>query len=281
MRLGSAEQTALQATQELSSLRGETKALMEEIESISASFDEVQDQNSRLMKTVALKEEAATKLMAERHRSEERAKLLEAEKATYVEKATAAAQLAQRQSDLSGSLEHNLKLSQEALAKKEVEARAAMELLDRHKREVQEVKQESQSATMTLKASEDAVNRSREREAKSAAASIEEAAKAKRAMQECQALQRQLARITPSAGGSNADSAGDSSGLTKEEADYYRSRVNCPLCKTKEKDAIINKCGHAFCRDCINQRLNLRNRKCPACSQQFDYQAVRDLFLIS
>ena len=152
----------------MSSLRGETKALMDEIESISASFDEVQEQNSRLMKTVALKEEAATKLMAERHRSELSAKLLESEKAAYVEKAAAAAGVVQRQGELRASLEQSLKLSQEALAKKEVEARAAVELGERYKREAQEVKREAQQATATLKAAEDESNRSREREAKTA-----------------------------------------------------------------------------------------------------------------
>ena len=30
---------------------------------------------------------------------------------------------------------------------------------------------------------------------------------------------------------------------------------------------------------CIDERLANRNRKCPACSQQFDYQSVRELYL--
>ena len=55
--------------------------------------------------------------------------------------------------------------------------------------------------------------------------------------------------------------------------------VKCPLCKVNEKDAVISKCGHAFCRVCIDKRLELRNRKCPACSKMFDYQAVRELYL--
>ena len=33
-----------------------------------------------------------------------------------------------------------------------------------------------------------------------------------------------------------------------------------------DKDAVINKCMHAFCRDCIQKRLDVRNRKCPACA---------------
>ena len=39
-------------------------------------------------------------------------------------------------------------------------------------------------------------------------------------------------------------------------------------CQENEKNAIIVKCGHTFCRECIDDRLSNRNRKCPACSQQ-------------
>jgi E3 ubiquitin-protein ligase BRE1 len=36
---------------------------------------------------------------------------------------------------------------------------------------------------------------------------------------------------------------------------------------------------HTFCRECIQKRLDVRNRKCPACALQFDFQSVKDLFL--
>ena len=81
-----------------------------------------------------------------------------------------------------------------------------------------------------------------------------------------------MARLGASSKGAKDEPAG-------EELDYYRSIVKCTLCKVNEKNCIINKCGHVFCRQCIEQRLNLRNRKCPGCSQQFDYQAVKDIYL--
>ena len=65
----------------------------------------------------------------------------------------------------------------------------------------------------------------------------------------------------------------------EDQMELYRAKLKCSLCKVNDKDAVINKCMHAFCRECIQKRLDVRNRKCPACSQQFDYQAVKDLFL--
>ena len=53
---------------------------MEEMECISKAFEDAQEQNGRLLKTLADKEEAATKLMADRLRGEQSISLLQAER---------------------------------------------------------------------------------------------------------------------------------------------------------------------------------------------------------
>ena len=63
------------------------------------------------------------------------------------------------------------------------------------------------------------------------------------------------------------------------QVSFYRKMVKCPLCKDNEKNAMIIKCGHTFCRHCIDDRLSNRNRKCPTCGLQFDYQGVKEMFL--
>ena len=73
VRLGSAEQRALQAQQGLSSAKGECAALQAEVGAISEAFEEVQNQNERLLEDVQQKDEAATKLMTERLRSDHEA----------------------------------------------------------------------------------------------------------------------------------------------------------------------------------------------------------------
>ena len=78
--------------------------------------------------------------------------------------------------------------------------------------------------------------------------------------------------------------SGSGTGLHKDMElvlDGFRRKVKCSLCMHNDKDAIISKCMHAFCRECIQRRLDNRNRKCPACALQFDYQSVKDLFLTS
>ena len=105
----------------------------------------------------------------------------------------------------------------------------------------------------------------------------DESMQVKRLQQERDTLQRRVSRLSASA--SAGAGGGVASSEVEEQVDYYRRMVKCTLCQENEKNAIIIKCGHTFCRDCIDDRLSNRNRKCPACSQQFDYQGVKELFL--
>lgn len=55
--------------------------------------------------------------------------------------------------------------------------------------------------------------------------------------------------------------------------------LNCSVCNTRWKNAIISKCFHMFCRECLDQNLKLRQRKCPACAKGFGEADVHDVFL--
>ena len=70
-------------------------ALMGEVEAVSKAFEQLQEQNVRLLQTIQDKEEAATKLVAERLRADQSMKLLKAERQGLDEKLAAAERLAQ------------------------------------------------------------------------------------------------------------------------------------------------------------------------------------------
>ncbi|ODV83310.1 hypothetical protein CANARDRAFT_9713 [[Candida] arabinofermentans NRRL YB-2248] len=45
--------------------------------------------------------------------------------------------------------------------------------------------------------------------------------------------------------------------------------TKCQLCNKNFKNVALKVCGHCFCLECINDRLNSRMRKCPNCNKQF------------
>jgi len=238
--------------------------------------EQVQGQNVRLLEDLQQKDEAATKLMAERLRADHEATLLKAERKLLEEKAGVAEKLRTSLDELRASLDEQSKLARDALGKKDEEGRHLQAMVDKHKKDAGAAHREAQGASEQLKAQQEAARRAAERESKQAAAATDEAMQVKRLQQERDVLQRRVSRLGASAA---SGGGGMASSEAEEQVDYYRRMVKCTLCQENEKNAIIVKCGHTFCRECIDDRLSNRNRKCPACSQQFDYQGVKELFL--
>lgn len=57
---------------------------------------------------------------------------------------------------------------------------------------------------------------------------------------------------------------------SSEEEEMLRKLATCSVCHNNFKNTAIKTCGHIFCRNCINDRINNRMRKCPNCSKMFD-----------
>uniref|UniRef100_A0A7E4UUC9 E3 ubiquitin protein ligase n=1 Tax=Panagrellus redivivus TaxID=6233 RepID=A0A7E4UUC9_PANRE len=54
--------------------------------------------------------------------------------------------------------------------------------------------------------------------------------------------------------------------FTQKMHKYYQGKVNCPLCKTRQRDAAFSKCFHLFCKECVDTVVQSRSRRCPTCS---------------
>lgn len=57
-----------------------------------------------------------------------------------------------------------------------------------------------------------------------------------------------------------------------DDDDEYHKLKEMYLCSCGEnpRDTIITKCGHTYCKICIENRIHARNRKCNYCGQRFD-----------
>ncbi|KAI0013617.1 ubiquitin ligase protein BRE1 [Xylariaceae sp. FL0662B] len=57
---------------------------------------------------------------------------------------------------------------------------------------------------------------------------------------------------------------------SSEEEEMLRSMATCSICKKDFKNTVLRTCGHIFCRGCVDDRIQNRMRRCPACSRAFD-----------
>ncbi|GKZ22703.1 E3 ubiquitin-protein ligase bre1 [Aspergillus brasiliensis] len=66
-------------------------------------------------------------------------------------------------------------------------------------------------------------------------------------------------------------------GNSSSEYEMLRTLALCTVCRRNFKNTAIKTCGHVFCKECVEERLTSRSRKCPNCNKSFgnnDYMHV-------
>lgn len=49
----------------------------------------------------------------------------------------------------------------------------------------------------------------------------------------------------------------------KHENSVLQKQVTCSSCGIGQKEMVLPKCGHLFCKECINKQISSRLRNCP------------------
>ncbi|PVU88505.1 hypothetical protein BB559_000155 [Furculomyces boomerangus] len=76
-------------------------------------------------------------------------------------------------------------------------------------------------------------------------------------------------------GGSGSATGNNLSTLVEE----YKALLKCPTCRRNFKDTTLIRCMHVFCKECIDARIETRQRKCPTCGDAFGVNDVRQIYL--
>ncbi|THC89042.1 hypothetical protein EYZ11_011513 [Aspergillus tanneri] len=58
-------------------------------------------------------------------------------------------------------------------------------------------------------------------------------------------------------------------GSSSSEYEMLRTLALCTVCRRNFKNTAIKTCGHVFCKQCVEERLTSRSRKCPNCNRSF------------
>ncbi|OON18284.1 protein kinase domain protein [Opisthorchis viverrini] len=247
------------------------EVLLKEMEVTGQAFEDVQEQNVRLVRTLREKDDANLKLMTERLKTAQLARLLKEDKHLLEEqirlmhaKIEALNRTVLKHEDKERLLLTNL----ETLEK---EANARQQAQEAYKRKAFESQQVSEDLRVTVQKYQSQL--------KEAQVSVQEKASAfervsfrhQRLQEELVTLRRKFERLRKIEQSHNADE------VLLAEIQDYKEQLTCPTCKTNRKDAILTKCFHVFCLNCLKARYETRNRKCPKCNATFganDYHRI-------
>ncbi|KAJ1962871.1 E3 ubiquitin-protein ligase bre1 [Dipsacomyces acuminosporus] len=251
------------------SLQKTSEMMERELQTICESFAKLEEQNTRKVWDLSLKEQHISRVVAE--------------KCKYEEKFIGLNKDREAQKQINQALRHQNAKQLEHIKSIEERDRALTQQLALASNETQQATsswhatqaqlQEAQLKTAEL---EEKVKMLEEKSRVASLAlderteSLSKAEHEKKRAEE--ALELAKRRV------SEAEKVTDQTGLAQMCADY-KALLKCPTCQTHFKSHVLLRCMHVFCKECIDSRIETRQRKCPSCSEPFGAKDVRQIYL--
>lgn len=258
---------------ELLAKKAEVQALVSEMESTAMGFEEMQEQNIRLLQQLKEKDDANMNLMSERIKANSLKKLWLEEKELMESQLSAMATEKVRLGELMAVLEERDRNCELSLQSMEKELALQQQTLELHKRKALESVQGQQELQMKLAEGERQLASAQEALVCKQDAWDKELQLHKRTVEEVGGLKRRLERYKSREWASCSDE------VLLEEIKTYKAKLNCPCCSARKKDTVLTKCFHVFCSECIRSRYDSRLRKCPKCGAAFGANDFHKIYL--
>ena len=251
----------------------EIEVLCKEMELTGNAFEEMQEANLRLNQQLKEKDEANFKLMSERIKSQQIQKLLKEEKESLTEQILSLQSHIEAQNQVVRKLEEKERLLQNHLSTTEKELAIRQKALEQHKRSAIEAAQSAADLKLHLDKYLTQLKEAQSLVAEKSSVHQQEAFKTKRLNEELICWRRKYERAKKFELASTADE------VLLEEIREYKEQLTCPSCKVNRKDAVLTKCFHVFCFDCLKTRYDSRQRKCPKCNGPIGANDFHRLYL--
>ncbi|GAA5911739.1 uncharacterized protein JCM6883_001252 [Sporobolomyces salmoneus] len=271
------------AEAQIKSHEAASNALYGEIDRLSAAWSALDEQNASKVFNLANLEEKLQRLGAEKAKADNRYYATMRQKESLVSENAVLTKLAEKQQqkvETANEMHHSLS-EQLAAAEKEItlhqdNVRAYAEQISQLRRENSEALLRSEQngkriAELTSLLSERVAQAETEQTARKRAE--EQLAKVERQLQQANA---KAASVTASSNSTSSDS-NEIRELKKYNADLSKM-LKCSTCNLRFKGVIINRCGHTFCKECVDARLANRQRKCPNCGGMFGKDDVGPVY---
>lgn len=252
----------------------EEEALLNEMEVTGQAFEDMQEQNSRLIQQLREKDDANFKLMTERIKSNQLHKLAREEKDVLKEQVSTLTTQVEAGNLVVRKLEEKERILQNTLSTVEKELALRQQAMEMHKRKAIESAQSAADLKLHLEKYHAQMKEAQQVVAEKTSSLEAEAYKTKRLQEEIAQLRRKAERMKKmELAGTTLDQ------VMMEEIREYKETLTCPSCKVKRKDAVLSKCFHVFCYDCLKTRYETRQRKCPKCNCAFGANDYHRLYL--
>ncbi|XP_070794649.1 E3 ubiquitin-protein ligase BRE1A isoform X1 [Pituophis catenifer annectens] len=247
----------------LAMAKQEEEALLSEMDVTGQAFEDMQEQNIRLMQQLREKDDANFKLMSERIKSNQIHKLLKEEKEELADQVLTLKTQVDAQLQVVRKLEEKEHLLQNNIGTGEKELGLRTQALEMNKRKAMDAAQLADDLRAQLELAQKKLHDFQDEIVENSVTKEKDMFNFKRAQEDISRLRRKLETTKKPDMIPNCDE------ILMEEIKDYKARLTCPCCNMRKKDAVLTKCFHVFCFECVKTRYDTRQRKCPKCNAAF------------
>uniref|UniRef100_A0A915KCW5 E3 ubiquitin protein ligase n=1 Tax=Romanomermis culicivorax TaxID=13658 RepID=A0A915KCW5_ROMCU len=260
---------------EVASCKQEEETLLNEMEVTGQAFEEMQEQNVRLVQQLKEKDDANFKLMSDRIKTNQQHKLLREEKDLLQDQVIALQNQVEAQNLVVRKLEEKENLLQQQLATLEKEIASRQQATDLHRRKAIEGAQSLADLKLQVEKLSAQLTEAQLAIATKTAGLEDESFKITRLQEEISVQRKRLERSKKY----EKASGGTTDEILLEEIRELKEHLTCPSCKVRRKDGVLTKCYHVFCMDCLKTRYETRQRKCPKCNAAFGANDFKRIYI--
>ncbi|KAG0237676.1 E3 ubiquitin-protein ligase bre1 [Actinomortierella wolfii] len=246
--------------------------LVNELHTVATAWAQLEEATSRKVIDLAQKEDLIYKLLSDKTRQESKCALLIRAKDASANMTAVMKRQSDMQMDQIRRLEERERNLNNQVATLEREQAALHSSVAIHKNKLQEF-------TAQNSAFKEKFTRQEERLAelqtllKERTEHYEHEAHARRRLQEeADALKRKVEEYA------KQESSAAESEAAKQAARYLKL-LKCPACDVNFKSHVILRCMHVFCKSCMDNQMEYRQRKCPTCRENFGAKDVKEIYL--
>lgn len=255
----------------LDALRADEQLYIDELEDLGKAYEQLQIELSSTQKKLTERDEQISRLLGDKLKAEFASSQIQKETESGLMRASKIEEIAKHRVAESEAREGQLRAQVSALERSVVDRTAAV---DSYKGRLSEA-----SSEIALLRSKIDRLQSELVELKSSLPSVSSNASAKDSLEyEKRRLIEELAVAKKKLEAYAASGVGIVKDL-EEEVEIYKKLMKCNSCHTRDKNAVILKCMHCFCKQCLDIRLETRQRKCPNCGDSFGANDVKQIYL--
>ncbi|GAA5938425.1 hypothetical protein JCM1841_005359 [Sporobolomyces salmonicolor] len=281
-RLKDREQELKVAEAQVKSQEAASNMLYGEIDRLSAAWSALDEQNASKVFNLVNLEEKIQRLSAEKAKADNRYFATMRQKDALVSENAVLTKLAEKQQQkVESSTEQQHSLGQQ-LAAAEKEITLHQKNIRAYQDNIGGLRRDNTELTLRSEQNAKRIAELNNLLAERISQAESEIAARKRAEEQLAKVERQLQQsqakvASASAAASSSSDSAEIRELKKYNADLSKM-LKCSTCNIRFKSVILTRCGHTFCKECVDARLANRQRKCPNCGGMFGKDDVGPVY---